>query len=220
MLLPLAMAQAAPVPWKTDDYSHFSDHEPLRNVLNSLVSGEDFTVVVSDRVTDVVSLHFSHVTPQRALQRLARLYNLVWYFDGQVLYVQKADELQTATLRLRRLSPADFTRTLREMGIHDARFPWRVAERERVIHFSGPRAYVSLVMETARMLERGRRPREGAVVYRWLEPDGVTGYGSAPPEAGPYDVISLRTGAVLARGLQAGDGVATPEGGDGGRPLR
>ncbi len=194
-----ALSGAAPLPWRSTVYSHYSDHEPLSDVLRSLVAGEGISVVVSPRITEVVSLHVQREPPQQVLERLAGLYHLTWYFDGQVLYVYRDDELQTATLKLRRVSPADFTRMLRRVGVFEARFPWRVAERERLVYFAGPRPYVALVMEMAKALERGRGRRAGAVVYRWTDAAGVVNFGSAPPEGHPYDVIDLATGGLVAR---------------------
>jgi len=55
---------AAAVPWKADVYSHFSDQEPLADMLKTLAAFQDIPIVISPKVKEVVSLHFKQRKPE------------------------------------------------------------------------------------------------------------------------------------------------------------
>ncbi|HFD87726.1 MAG TPA: DUF4124 domain-containing protein, partial [Gammaproteobacteria bacterium] len=137
------------------------------------------------------------------LDRLSRLYQLAWYYDGHALFVYRMDEMKTATLKLVNLPVTDFSESLKRLGIYDPRYSWKASETDGFIYFSGPPRYVTLVMETAKAMdEKISQPASSAVVYRWKDRKGIINFSSSPPMSARqsyYEVVNLETGAITVK---------------------
>ena len=195
-------AHAEQIAWKTGTYTHYSRGEDIADVIKDLMSFEGIPVVVSSRVSGEVNLRFDRLPPQEALDRLARLYQLSWYYDGHALFVYRMGETKTATLKMVNLPVNEFTESLKRLGIYDPRFSWKVSESDGFIYFSGPPRYVTLVMETARAMDVKTPVASTAVVYRWRDEKGIVNFSSSPPDTDiypSYEVVNLETGAVSQR---------------------
>lgn len=202
LVLTVAMStsMAASIPWKTKSYSHFSDNEELSNVITSLMSSQSIPVVISEKVDELVKVHFEKYKPQKVLERLSDMYGLTWYYDGHVLFVYSAEEVVTATLRLKNVSASEFTLSLRELGVFDPKFKWRMSERDGVIYFSGPERFVNLVMEMAKVVDSSTKKPASQLVYTWRDQSGQINYSTDPPgRPDTYKIINLKTGVMLNR---------------------
>lgn len=200
-LMPTANADR--IKWTMGMYSHYSNGEDISDVLKDLMSFQGIPVVISRKVSGEVNLRFENLPPQEALDRLARLYQLAWYYDGHALFVYRVGETKTATLKLMNVTVNEFTDSLKRLGIFDRRFTWKVSESDGFIYFSGPPRYVTLVMETAKAMDvKSPGFAAGSVVYRWKGSDGVMNFSSSPPgedDHPRYEVVNLETGAVTVR---------------------
>lgn len=194
---------AEAIKWESDSYSHYSKGEELADVLKDLMSFQRIPVVVSSKVVGEVNLRFENLPPGEVLDRLARLYQLAWYYDGHALFVYRMDETKTATLKLVHLPVTDFTESLKRLGIYDSRYSWKASEADGFIYFSGPPRYVKLVMETAKAMdEKVSKTAVNAVVYRWKDGKGIVNFSSTPPASRQqdyYEVVNLDTGAVTIK---------------------
>jgi type II secretory pathway component GspD/PulD (secretin) len=207
-MLSLGQAQAAELQWSTEPYSHYSDQEPLRDVLKSLVATQGIPVVISGRIQDVVNVRFEPLPPGEIFTRLVNAYKLTWYYDGQALYVYPMDEVHTATLQLKHASVKEFNDSLERLDVLDSRFHWRVSEPDRLIYFAGPERFVSLVMEMAKVFDDEDGPAAG-LVYKWTNEAGIVNYSTAPPPeisaaVGTVEAIRLQNGPVTTDKLTIG----------------
>ena len=194
-----AGAHCAELSWPDTAYSHYSNQESLRDVPEVLGSSHALPIVVSESIDDVISVSFNKLTPAEMFERLARAYNLTWYYDGNTLFVYRIDEVQTATLKLSHLSVLDFQKSLQDLEIYDTRYPWRVVERQNIVYFSGPPRLVSLIDEMARQLDVAGPGNSGGRVYTWRDARGVAHFSSTPPEQtspGSVRVIKLQEGTL------------------------
>ena len=178
--LALSSAMAAPIPWKTDKYSHFSDQEPLSDVLKAIASFEDITIVVSPNVKDVVSLHFEEKPAQDLFKELVKSYGLVWYYNKEALYVYKEDEVQTASVSLKNMKPQEFTTALRRLQVLDDSVPWKSSEVDNVIYFRGPEKLVSAILDLAQVMDNQPVVKRKQI-YRWRDKKGVVNFSSDDP---------------------------------------
>lgn len=135
-------------------YSFVAEGESLHNILVSFGANYDTSVIVSDKVTDIVNGRFEQDDPKALLQQLSSLYNLIWYYDGAVLYVFKSTEMQSRLLKLDGVSEGDLTRALKQAGIWEQRFGWKPENGGKIIYISGPPRYLELVEQTALALEQ------------------------------------------------------------------
>jgi len=147
-------AMAQELDWVPMPYSYVAEGESLRDVLVNFGANYEVSVVVSDKVNDQVNGQFEHDEPLAFLQQLASLYNLVWYYDGNVLYVFKNSEVQSRLINLEQTGAAELKQALQRAGIWEPRFGWRPDADNRLVYVSGPPRYLELIEQTAVALEQ------------------------------------------------------------------
>ncbi len=140
--------------WLPMPYSYVAEGESLRDVLVNFGTNYEVSVVVSDKVNDQVNGQFEHEEPRAFLQQLASLYNLVWYYDGNVLYVFKNSEVQSRLIKLAQTGAPELKQALQRAGIWEPRFGWRPDADNRLVYVSGPPRYLELIEQTAMALEQ------------------------------------------------------------------
>ena len=172
-------AVAAPVPWKNASYSHFSDQEPLADMLKTLLAEENIPIVVSPKVKDIVSMHYKEQKPEAIFNDLAKTYGLIWYYDKESLFVYKEDEVQTASVSLKKASPNEFTNALKRMQVLDERFKWQVSEVDNIVYFTGPERFISSVLDMAKVMDTQDLAKRQ--IYRWKDKNGVVNFSSEDP---------------------------------------
>ncbi|HHQ4554522.1 TPA: SctC family type III secretion system outer membrane ring subunit AscC [Aeromonas veronii] len=147
-------AMAQELDWVPMPYSYVAEGESLRDVLVNFGANYEVSVVVSDKVNDQVNGQFEHDEPLAFLQQLSSLYNLVWYYDGNVLYVFKNSEVQSRLINLEQTGAAELKQALQRAGIWEPRFGWRPDADNRLVYVSGPPRYLELIEQTALALEQ------------------------------------------------------------------
>ncbi|WP_322862359.1 SctC family type III secretion system outer membrane ring subunit AscC [Aeromonas allosaccharophila] len=150
----LRPVMAQELDWVPMPYSYVAEGESLRDVLVNFGANYEVSVVVSDKVNDQVNGQFEHDEPLAFLQQLASLYNLVWYYDGNVLYVFKNSEVQSRLINLEQTGAAELKQALQRAGIWEPRFGWRPDADNRLVYVSGPPRYLELIEQTALALEQ------------------------------------------------------------------
>ncbi len=130
--------------------------ESLHTVFTVLSAPLGLPIVVSrdvarTRISELIDLD----TPQHALETLALQYGLIWYSDGQVLYLYGASEEKSSAVALRHISVDRFRSLMRRAGIDETRYPLRV-RGARTFYVSGPPNYVDHVLHLAQLMDRER----------------------------------------------------------------
>lgn len=178
----LAVAQvgfAAPLTWSDKPYSHFSDQEPLSELLNTLATTQKTPVVISPKVNEVVSLHYKQRKPEDIFQDLVKTYGLIWFFDGETLFVYKESEAQRGSISMEKMSPKAFTAAMERLNVVDNQYRWEVSEVDNMIYFTGPERFVSAVLDMAKMMDRQSSDR--TQVYKWVDANGRVNYSNERP---------------------------------------
>lgn len=93
--------------------------------------------------------------PQLALETLAQQQELIWYSDGQVLYVYTASEAKSSAVALQHISIDKLRALMRRAGIDESRYPLRESAG-RTFYVSGPPNYVDQVLRLAHLMDRQR----------------------------------------------------------------
>ncbi len=145
--------QARQLDWLASPYTYVADSESLRDVLINFGANYDAAVNVSDKVNDQISGRFESQRPQAFLEQLAALYNLVWYYDGTILYVTKSSEMESRLFRLETIAASELRKALKLAGIWDERFNWREGD-SGFVFVSGPPRYINLIDQTLSALEQ------------------------------------------------------------------
>lgn len=207
-LITAANVNAAPLPWSGGVYSHFSDQEPLGEVLKTLAASQNTPIVVSPKVKDVVSLKLKEMAPKDMFEELVRTYGLIWYYDKESLYIYKEEEAQTASVSLKNRSPDEFTAALKRLDVLEDRFKWQVSEIDNLIYFTGPERFISSVLEMASVVDSQRLARSR--IYRWKDANGVMNYSNEPPVSGNPAELDIKSQEKMP-GFEMVDVVKKPE---------
>jgi type III secretion protein C len=102
-----------------------------------------------------ISGAFDFDSAQPLLESVARQQGLIWYSDGQVLYLYDADEAKSSVVTLRHISVDILRGFMRRSGLDEVRYPLR-ASGARMFYVSGPPNYVDHVLRLAQLMDRQR----------------------------------------------------------------
>ncbi|WPN31911.1 type III secretion system outer membrane ring subunit SctC [Pseudomonas sp. P5_109] len=102
-----------------------------------------------------ISGSFDLRSPQRTFERVSAQMGLIWYSDGQAIYLYDAAEVKSAMLSLQILTVARLQAFLERSGLLDSRYPLR-HDGLRTFHVSGPPMYVDLVVQAAGLMDNQR----------------------------------------------------------------
>lgn len=147
--------------WKAKRYERFVQDEDLVTLLQDFSSTVNVPLVASERVRsgviERVNGHFKGLSAEAFLAKLSTLYQIVWYYDGHLLYVYHADEMITELFQLEGARAENLRATLRKLGVYDNRFNWKDMSEQNIIYISGPPRYIQLVREVSALLEERNR---------------------------------------------------------------
>jgi len=128
--------------------------ESVELLLNAIGAAARQPVVVSTQARKKrVSGNFNLARPTDTLSKVSADAGLVWYSDGQSIYVYDATEQKNAVGRLRSTSLATLTDFLRKARLADARYPVRGGGAVGTFYVAGPPVYVDIVLNAARYLD-------------------------------------------------------------------
>ena len=148
-VLPLSLS-AAPV---RDGEGYVARQESLSAFFDVLSAPLGKPIIVSKAAARrTVSGEFSLVSPQQTLERIVRQMALIWYSDGQALYVYTAAEAKSSVVALNTITVAKLESFLRRSGLWDSRYPLR-HDGLRTFYVAGPPIYVDLVMQAAAFMD-------------------------------------------------------------------
>jgi type III secretion protein C len=88
----------------------------LADLLRDLGANYELPVVLSKDIDEVFIGSIENVGLEAALDHLARLYRLAWYFDGRTIYVYRAQDVGTQLVTPRYLSVDTLMPELKEAG--------------------------------------------------------------------------------------------------------
>lgn len=178
----LSIAHAEALPWKNEKYTHYSEEEPLKDMLQAMASSQNTTAVISPKVNDIVSIYYKERYPQDILDELTKAHDLMWFYDGEALFIYKKSEAQTGSVSLKNLSVAEFNNTMRKLGILDDKFYWNALEEENLIQFKGPERFVTSVLQMAKIIDVPQATEEK--IYKWEDENGTVNFSGHNPNRG------------------------------------
>lgn len=177
-----SLVNAETLPWKNEKYTHYSEEEPLKDMLQAMASSQNTTAVISPKVDDIVSIYYKERYPQDILDELTKAHDLMWFYDGEALFIYKKAEAQTGSVSLKNLSVAEFSNTMRKLGILDDKFYWNELEEESLIQLKGPERFVTSVLQMAKIIDVPQATAEK--IYKWKDENGTINFSGHNPNRG------------------------------------
>lgn len=142
------------MPWLgKENYSLLSKNETVQDVLKNFANIYNTPVFVSGKIEGNVNGHFMDLPPQAFLEKMADVHSINWYYDGNVLYFYRNDEIENKLLQLKHLKPSKLKRNLHTLGIWDHQYNWKELPDSGVIYLSGPPRMVEIISETAVLMD-------------------------------------------------------------------
>lgn len=160
-------AQAAPMPNAQRSISITAREQPIAAFLQDLFAAVDVPATVAPGLAGSVNGTFSGPA-ERVLRDIARIYNLVPYFDGTVMHVVPAADLVRRTYTVTPAVADRLQREAVELGLPDARNTLRRSS-EGAILAVGTRRFVEQVDELSRAGQEAPKaaaPNPGTVDFR------------------------------------------------------
>lgn len=81
--------------------------------------------------------NFEFHDPNALLEKLSLQLGLIWYFDGQAIYIYDASEMRNAVVSLRNVSLNEFNNFLKRSGLYNKNYPLRGDNRKGTFYVSG-----------------------------------------------------------------------------------
>lgn len=115
----------------------------------------NYPIVVSKQAAKKrISGEFDLSNPEEMLEKLTLLVGLIWYKDGNALYIYDSGELISKVILLENISLNYLTQYLKDANLYDHRYPIRGNISDKTFYISGPPALVELVANTATLLDK------------------------------------------------------------------
>jgi type III secretion protein C len=151
-------AHAADVPWRKEKFSYLTRGESVRDFLRRFGASQGLTVVVDPAVEGSVVGNFN-LLPETMMDTVSVQHGLIWYFDGNILYVYPAGQAMSQPIRLSYGNVAQLKKALVRLNVPDRRFPITYDEQTNTALVGGPKRYVELVAEIARGVDQSQGSR-------------------------------------------------------------
>lgn len=134
--------------------SYRAKEEGLRGFFVALSEPLGKPIIVSKMAAGKrISGDFAMTSAQQVFDRVVRQMGLIWYSDGQAIYLYDSAELKNVTVSLQNTGVEGLQAFLRRSGLFDPRYPLR-GDGRRTFYVSGPPMYVDLVQRLATMVDR------------------------------------------------------------------
>ncbi|MGP6380753.1 EscC/YscC/HrcC family type III secretion system outer membrane ring protein [Yersinia bercovieri] len=121
LLLFASLAQGQEIPWQGESFFIYSRSIAVSDLLKDLGINYGIPVVVSPEISEHFSGKIRDKTPEEILSELAGLYNITWYYDGDILYFYKAQSIRREFISPDGLSTSTLIKYLQSSGVPAAK---------------------------------------------------------------------------------------------------
>ncbi|PVZ12530.1 type III secretion protein C [Pseudomonas sp. URIL14HWK12:I9] len=149
--------------WFSAPYPYVLVEQDLRSAMDAFAQQLKLTVVFSDKVRGKSRGVVRGTQAGEFLQNLCAVNGLTWYFDGNVLYLNSADEVASRLLRPGQASLEELRSYLGGLDVYGERLAMRLNETGDELLVSGPPPYLALVQQH---IDQQRRPAQIASTPR------------------------------------------------------
>lgn len=156
LLVPLLFGQVSAIETTAQTGNrHIARNESLYGFFNVLSARLGKPVIVSKLASrKTVSGDFDLTHPQALLEKLTSQLGLIWYSDGQGIYIYNDSELRNAVVSLQRVTLAEFIKFFQNSGLYDPRYPLHGEANNDIFYVSGPPVFVDLVVKSASIMSQ------------------------------------------------------------------
>ncbi|WP_395490282.1 type III secretion system outer membrane ring subunit SctC [Cedecea davisae] len=138
-----------------NDQGYIARDEGVKGFFDAISSVMKKPVVISKiAARKKISGEFDLSRPPKVLGAVAEQLSLIWYDDGQAIYIYDASEIRNTVIVLRNTSFNVIKSFLKDSGLYDERYPLRSDNRNSTFYVSGPPIYIDLISNAAKFLDQ------------------------------------------------------------------
>ncbi|WP_338524078.1 type III secretion system outer membrane ring subunit SctC [Pseudomonas batumici] len=139
---------------EAEEKAFVANEQGVEQVFKAFFADTNLSVVLSAKAKRYrVSGNFLLEAPFKELTTLSNKLGLIWYFDGQVIYIYDATEIKSSVVSVSRTSLKSLTGFLRSAALYDERYPLRGDDTSRTFYISGPPKYIDIITSSASFLD-------------------------------------------------------------------
>lgn len=142
--------------WTNSAIHHFSFGEKLPNMIRDFCSIQDISIVLSDQVLNSeqkINRSFRDVLPVDVWEQLTKTYGLLWFYDGNILYVYTATENITKVLQIGSDKLDSLLNLVNQLGFYSSRIDIKAIKDAGVLIVSGPPKFIALLEDLAKNIQ-------------------------------------------------------------------
>lgn len=152
MICSVTATHAYSIPWRQKASFQFAKEISLSELIRGYFALQGITVVLDKDVEGSVTGKFQDLSPEEFLNRLSRSYSLIWFYDGNVLYIYPAQKVQSKFVPISNLASKKLLDTVSSLGIIAPSSAIRLVGSTGITFVSGPPRYVEMVAEIINQL--------------------------------------------------------------------
>ncbi|HFK3790580.1 TPA: type III secretion system outer membrane ring subunit SctC [Escherichia coli] len=155
VLLPQIASGEMNLSEKKDVAVYIAQSDSLAAFFEKFSAKLNYPIVVSKQAAKKkITGEFNLSNPEKMLESVSSLVGLIWYKDGNALYIYDSSELISKVILLENISTNYLVQYMKDANLYDDRYPIRGNFNEKTFYISGPPALVELIANTASLLDR------------------------------------------------------------------
>ena len=140
-----ANSQSSQPDWVDSRYGYFAKDRALQEVISDFASELKLPVMISPAVAGIVNGDFPTMKAIDFLSTLARVYRLMWFYDGTVLHIYSTREVKEEIIPLAANRMTDIEATFKELNVIGTHYHWQIIPNRNRIELSGPPRFIELM---------------------------------------------------------------------------
>lgn len=143
--LPTTPLQASEIPWTDSSYYQYAQDQNLADLIRDFTAIQGIDVVISPSVTGTVNGIFENIPPQDFWNNLAKVYNLIWFYDGNILYVYSGSEIQTQIINMTLNESRTIQKIIGELDFASSSISMRYLPDSKMLVVSGSPKFMEIL---------------------------------------------------------------------------
>lgn len=150
----ILLSSSKAVSEQTIESGYIAKNETIRGVFDALSSVINKPIIVSQlAIKKKITGDFDLKYPLDTLRDITQQLNLMWYDNGQVIYISDAIEMRNTVITLNNTTIQEIKNFLKDSGLYDERYPLRSGSNNRLFYISGPPVYIETIINTTQFLD-------------------------------------------------------------------
>ncbi|MFK4064122.1 hypothetical protein [Brucella anthropi] len=172
-------ARADVFPGATTRYNFVATNQRIVDILQLFGKNLHIPMVIEASVTMTAESRIvSDTTAHAFLDKLAREFGIIWYYDGNALNISTSEDNKVELFSLDRDDGAQVIRVLDRIGIYQSKFHHRVDLQNKVLLVAGPSSYIAVIKKAVAVVEKAGRTSTTV-----LRGNNLSGHAASVPPA-------------------------------------